>query len=339
MSLIQIHGLRKHYKLKRKEKSGFKGAVRSFFSGSYELKEAVKDLSFSIDSGEMVGFIGPNGAGKSTTIKMLTGILVPSSGELYVNGKIPYKNRMENAADIGVVFGQRTQLWWDLPLSESLELSKYIYKIPESDFRKNLRFLSDLLDTGSFMNTPVRQLSLGQRMRGDLLAALLHNPSILFLDEPTIGLDVIAKEKIRDLLVNINREKKVTVMLTTHDMKDIEKTCNRMIIIDKGQLVYDGGMDQIRKNYGKYRKLIVEFHSISHIPGIPGVEVTRLEGMRVSFRFHKDEISAAALLVELSRYNEVTDLTIVEPEIDQIIREIYVNEGDPNYCNNVKVTI
>jgi ABC-2 type transport system ATP-binding protein len=339
MSLIEVRGLKKSYKILKRKESGLKGAVRSFFSGSYEWKEAVRDLSFSIDSGEMVGFIGPNGAGKSTTIKMLTGILVPSSGELYVNGNIPYKNRMVNSAEIGVVFGQRTQLWWDLPLAESLELSKYIYKIPNEEFQKSLNFLSDLLDTGSFMNTPVRQLSLGQRMRGDLLAALLHNPRILFLDEPTIGLDVIAKEKIRDLLVDINREKKVTVMLTTHDMKDIEKTCNRMIIIDKGILVYDGDLHQIRKHYGKQRRMIVEFHAINHIPSIPGVNVERLDGMRVAFQFHKEEISATTLLSELSRNNEVTDMTIEEPDIDQIIREIYINEKERHLYNPLQVMV
>ncbi|MBY9080749.1 ATP-binding cassette domain-containing protein [Paenibacillus sp. HN-1] len=324
MSIIHVQNLQKDFRIRKKE-AGSGRFLSRLISKQYETKSAVQNISFSINPGEMVGFIGPNGAGKSTTIKMLTGILVPTSGEILVNGRIPHKNRMENAAGIGVVFGQRTQLWWDIPLQESVELLKYVYKIPDSIYKENLRFLSDLLEIGTFMQTPVRQLSLGQRMRGDLLAALIHNPQILFLDEPTIGLDVIAKEKIRELLVNINRERKVSIMLTTHDMVDIEKTCNRMIIIDKGQLMYDGGLKQIKDRFGKQRKLIVDFKSIRLIPPINGVVVNELEGTKVLFQFHKDEISASRLIAMISEHNEISDLEIVEPEIDHIIREIYEN--------------
>lgn len=325
MTLISVRELHKEFQISKK-RSGLLGAVRSLFLNDYEKKLAVNNISFTVNQGEMIGFIGPNGAGKSTTIKMLTGILVPTSGEILVNGKIPHKSREENAAIIGVVFGQRTQLWWDLPLFESIELLKYVYKIPNDTYRKNLNFLSDLLDVGSFVHTPVRQLSLGQRMRGDLLAALIHDPTILFLDEPTIGLDVIAKEKIRDLLVSINKEKQVSVMLTTHDMVDIEKTCDRMIVIDKGQMIYDGGIQQIRLNFGKMRKLIVDF---KYTPNLEeSMEfVIKQEGLRVWFEFNKDRLSASELISRISQSNELIDLSIEEQEIDSIIKEIYEHPG------------
>ncbi|WP_127530185.1 ABC transporter ATP-binding protein [Paenibacillus kobensis] len=322
MSVISVENISKHFLIPQKKK-GFLGSVSSLFSNQYETKVAVKDISFQINQGEMVGFIGPNGAGKSTTIKMLTGILVPTAGDVKVNGKVPYKNREENAANIGVVFGQRTQLWWDLPLLESFELLRYIYKIPETKYRTNLRFLTELLEVNSFITTPVRQLSLGQRMRADLLASLLHDPAILFLDEPTIGLDAIAKERIRELLVAINKEKNVTVLLTTHDMSDIEKTCNRMIIIDKGSKIYDGGINEIRANYGESRTLVMDFGHTPVIPQINAVTSIECEGLRYRIQFQKSKISASQLISLLSKDNELVDLTVQEPEIESIIKEIY----------------
>ncbi|WP_135548518.1 ABC transporter ATP-binding protein [Paenibacillus cymbidii] len=324
MSFISVDKISKQFLIPKK-KQGFWGSVQALFSTRHESKMAVNQISFAIERGEMIGFIGPNGAGKSTTIKMLTGILVPTSGEIKVNGKIPIKHREEMAADIGVVFGQRTQLWWDLPLIESFQLLRYIYKIPALQFHKNLAFLTDLLDVGEFMNTPVRQLSLGQRMRADLLAALLHNPSVLFLDEPTIGLDAIAKERIRELLVSINKEKHVTVLLTTHDMIDIEKTCNRMIIIDKGNKVYDGGIDEIRANYGRTRTLVVDFKQFPHLPAIDGVTSVSQNGLRFEIQFEKNKISASQLVSLISKHNDLMDLTVQEPEIEAIIKEIYNN--------------
>jgi len=276
----------------------------------------------------MIGFIGPNGAGKSTTIKMLTGILVPTSGEVTVLGRTPHKNREMNAANLGVVFGQRTQLWWDLPLIESIELLKYVYRIPENQFRRTLGMLSDLLEVNAFMNTPVRQLSLGQRMRGDLLAALIHEPPILFLDEPTIGLDIIAKERIRDLLVTINRERGVTVLLTTHDMADIEKTCDRMIIIDQGSLIYDGKLAALRAQYGKIRRLRVDFRNEPRSLQLDGAVLVNQEGLRCWFDFDKDDITASQLIARISEQEEIVDLTIEEPEIESIIKEIYEASSD-----------
>jgi ABC-2 type transport system ATP-binding protein len=302
---------------------GFTGAVRGFFSPQYVVKQAVAGISFEVEKGEMIGFIGPNGAGKSTTIKMLTGILMPTSGEVTVNGRNPHKHREENAFSIGVVFGQRTQLWWDLPLIESIELLKDVYRIPVEIYKRNAAFLTELLEVGTFLHTPVRQLSLGQRMRGDLLAALLHEPSILFLDEPTIGLDAIAKQNIRSLLTAINRESKVSVLLTTHDMADIEKTCRRMIIIDKGRLIYDGGIDEIKRRYGKSRKLIVDFKEEPNLHMLPEASILWRDGLRVAIAFDKDAISASDLIAHVSKGNELADLTLEEPEIETIIAEIY----------------
>lgn len=327
MPIIQVNDLRKEFRIARKQ-PGFMGAVRNMFAPRYETKIAVSGLSFEVEKGEMIGFIGPNGAGKSTTIKMLSGILVPTSGELRVHGRVPHKHREENAFSIGVVFGQRTQLWWDLPLIESIELLKDVYRIPADAYRRNFKLLSELLDIGSFLHTPVRQLSLGQRMRGDLLAALLHEPAILFLDEPTIGLDAIAKENIRNLLGAINKEREVSIMLTTHDMADIEKTCRRMIIIDGGKLVFDGKLDEIKRKYGKTRKLIVDYKEEPFFGSIYPATVAWREGMRVAFRFDKDAISASDLIALVSKHNEVADLTIEEPEIESIIKEIYENGAE-----------
>jgi ABC-2 type transport system ATP-binding protein len=322
MTLIKVSNLRKEFQIAKKQ-SGFWSRIRGIFTNDYETKVAVNGISFDIQQGEMIGFIGPNGAGKSTTIKMLSGILVPTSGEVTVFGRAPHKHREQNAANLGVVFGQRTQLWWDLPLIESIELLKYVYKIPENQFKKNLAMLSELLDVNSFMNTPVRQLSLGQRMRGDLLAALIHEPPILFLDEPTIGLDINAKEKIRELLVNINKERKVSVLLTTHDMADIEKTCNRMIVIDKGMMIYDGSLDRIREEYGNYRTLKVDFKYDPKQLVVNGADLIMQDGLRYWFRFHKAEISASHLITQISAQQEIVDLMIEEPEIEEIIKEIY----------------
>jgi ABC-2 type transport system ATP-binding protein len=249
MAIIEVKDLEKVFKLQKRQE-GFSGILKGLFNPQYEEKPAVNKVSFEIPRGEIVGYIGPNGAGKSTTIKMLVGILVPTSGEVLVNGIVPYKNRINNSKNIGVVFGQRTQLWWDIPVTDSLNIMKYLYKIPEDRFKQNLRFLIEILDMGSFINTPVRQLSLGQRMRADLCAALLHNPPILFLDEPTIGLDVVIKERIRKFINEINQQYKTTVILTTHDISDIEKLCSRVIVINKGKNVFDGKLEELRNSYG-----------------------------------------------------------------------------------------
>lgn len=304
-------------------KEGFLSGLRSLFSAEHEVKRAVDDIGFEIGEGETVGFIGPNGAGKSTTVKMLTGILVPTSGLVEVNGIVPYKDRIANARQIGVVFGQKTQLWWDVPVIESLRLLRDIYKVPERRFKQNLELFSELLALDEFMQTPVRQLSLGQRMKADLAAALLHDPSLLFLDEPTIGVDIVAKEKLRAFIKEINRERKVTVLLTTHDMDDIEKLCSRIMIIDRGQVIYDGSVDRIKSRFGTGRTLVVEFENPVPDFDVPNAELVRSEGRRKWFRFNRSATSPSALIAQLGARHPVVDLTIEEPEIEDLIGRIY----------------
>jgi ABC-2 type transport system ATP-binding protein len=279
----------------------------------------------------MVGYVGPNGAGKSTTIKMLTGILVPSGGQVSVDGLVPWRQRRELAGRIGVVFGQRTQLWWDLPLIESLELLRHVYRVPKARFEANLSAFRTLLDLDSFLNTPVRQLSLGQRMRGDLVAALLHEPPILYLDEPTIGLDVVAKARIREFLLHVNRERNVTVLLTTHDMSDIAQLCRRMLIIDHGRLLYDGSVEAIREHFGTERTLVIDLADDMdvNVPvDIPGALEVKADGPRRWLTFQRDAISAADLIAAVTARYRIHDLMIEEPEIEGIVRQIYEEGWD-----------
>ncbi|WP_088228254.1 ATP-binding cassette domain-containing protein [Desulfosporosinus sp. FKB] len=322
MSLIEVNHLSKEFQIAKRQ-AGVRGALRSLFYREYTTKLAVQDVSFAINSGEIVGYIGPNGAGKSTTIKMLTGILVPASGDIRVNGIIPFKERQKNARQIGVVFGQRTQLWWDLPAIESFELLKQVFQIPDEQYRKNMVRFSDILGLEEFLQTPVRQLSLGQRMRADIAASLLHDPLILFLDEPTIGLDVVAKERMRSFIREINRERGVTVILTTHDMSDIEKLCQRMILIDHGQVMYDGEIAKIKERFGKERVLIIDLEEQTPEFFIEGAEVIKAEGNRKWLQFNRDVMSASQLISRISESWEIKDLTIQDPEIEVMIRNIY----------------
>lgn len=335
MPIIEVEHLMKDFMIAKRE-TGFLGAVKSLVKREHIKKEAVKDISFSIGEGEMVGYIGPNGAGKSTTIKMLTGILVPSSGSVMVNGIIPYENRQENAKNIGVVFGQRTQLWWDLPTIESFELLKEIYQVSAKRYKENMDTFTEILGLDEFLNTPVRQLSLGQRMRADIAASLLHDPPILFLDEPTIGLDVIAKEKMRTFIKEINNERKITVILTTHDMEDIEKLCERMILIDHGQKVYDGEIAVVKERFGKTRTLIVDLEESSHSLHLKGGEVFKEEASRFWIRFNRDEVSASELIAQITETHNIKDLTVEEPAIESIISRIY-QEGYQGLPETVKV--
>ncbi|HYF80565.1 MAG TPA: ATP-binding cassette domain-containing protein [Symbiobacteriaceae bacterium] len=323
-AIIEVKGLRKEFQIAKRKEGAF-GAIRSLFSREYTTKLAVNNVSFSIQPGELVGYIGPNGAGKSTTIKMLTGILVPSGGEVRVRGLVPYEKRVENARQIGVVFGQRTQLWWDLPTIESFELLQHIYKVPAEKYARNMARFKELLGLDEFIQTPVRQLSLGQRMRADLAAALLHDPEILYLDEPTIGLDVVAKEKIREFIKEINRERSVTVILTTHDMQDIEKICERMVLIDKGTVIYDGPVAQIKERFGKQRTLVVDLepNGFGDDLAVEGAETVKREGNRFWLRFSRDEVSASQLIARVSERFSIRDLTVEEPEIEGIISRIY----------------
>ena len=284
---------------------------------------AVDDVSFAVGAGEMVGYIGPNGAGKSTTIKMLTGILVPSGGTIRVAGLDPSRNRVELARRIGVVFGQRTQLWWDLPLRDSFDLLKHIYRVPTDRHRPNLERFVEILDLGPFLDTPVRQLSLGQRMRGDLTAALLHDPEIVYLDEPTIGLDVVSKAQVREFLATVNAERGVTVLLTTHDLSDIERLCRRVLIIDKGRVIFDGTLSEITERFGGERTLVVDLNEPAPPLDVPGAIVERVEGPRQWLRFRRSDTTAAQLVADVAARGGLVDLSVEEPDIEEIVRRIY----------------
>lgn len=255
--MIEVNLLSKEFKINKKYE-GFGGAIKSFIKPNYTIVRAVNNLSFHIDKGEIVGFIGLNGAGKSTTIKMLSGLLVPTSGECKVNNLIPYKERNKHTKNIGVVFGNRSQLWWDLPVCDSFTVIKKIYEVPDEQFRERLDYLMNILEIQDFYNTPVRNLSLGQKMRADFVASLLHNPPILFFDEPTIGLDILVKDKIRKAIKEINKEFDTTILLTTHDIDDIEQVCNKIIVIDKGSNIYEGTNEDLKKRYGKVRSIMLD---------------------------------------------------------------------------------
>lgn len=326
MSFIEVNEVSKAFRINKRQ-AGITGMIANLFVPKYERKQAVNNISFSIEQGEMVGFIGPNGAGKSTTIKMLSGILYPDRGEIRVDGYIPYKQRKDYVGRIGVVFGQKSQLQWELPVIDSFELLKSIYRIPDGVYRKNLDRFTDMLDMGGFLNQPVRQLSLGQRMRADIVAALLHSPEIVFFDEPTIGVDVTGKERIRDFIRELNRQDKVTMLFTTHDMQDIEKTCDRLVIIDEGSKVYDGTLQGIREQYGTTRQLDVEFAGEEKIAPIHKVEIIDLEDNKKRFVFENKDVHINELMNNLLNNYSVRDINISEPEIESIIRRIYSGEA------------
>jgi viologen exporter family transport system ATP-binding protein len=327
MPIIETHDLRKVFR-SVKRMPGALGALRTLFTRDHVERIAVEGITMSLDAGELVGYIGPNGAGKSTTIKMLTGILVPTSGRAVVAGLVPWQQRKQNARKIGVVFGQRSQLYWDLPLVESFELLRAIYSVPKERYRKNLADFSELLEMHDFLGTPVRQLSLGQRMRGDFAAALMHDPRIVYLDEPTIGLDVVAKEAIRTFVAELNRERGTTFLLTTHDLADVERLCRRIVLIDKGTLVYDGPIERLKEQYGTHRTLVVTLSEPVDDVRVAGAEVTEREGPIVRLRFDRATISADQLIRRVTEAYCVTDVSIEEPELESIIRRIYVEGYD-----------
>jgi ABC-2 type transport system ATP-binding protein len=321
--IIETRELRKVFR-SVKRIPGPLGALRTLFSRSFDERVAVDGVSMSLEAGELVGYIGPNGAGKSTTIKMLTGILVPTSGEVRVAGLVPYERRKENARNIGVVFGQRSQLYWDLPLIESFELLRAIYSIPLAQYKRNLDEFIELLQMDEFLRTPVRQLSLGQRMRGDFAAALLHDPQIVYLDEPTIGLDVVAKEAIREFIARINEERGATIILTTHDLADVERLCRRIVLIDHGTIIYDGDIERIKSEYGRYRTLVVRFEHAMGAPSLEGAEFVEMEGTTARFRFDRNRERADLLIRQASERYSIEDVSIEEPDLESIIRRIYV---------------
>ncbi|MCY3765184.1 MAG: ATP-binding cassette domain-containing protein [Gemmatimonadetes bacterium] len=333
MPIIVVEKLKKEYR-RQKRTAGLAGSVRSLFSREYETILAVDDVSFHVEEGEVVGYIGANGAGKSTTIKMLVGILVPTSGLVTVRGLVPHENRVENAKKMGVVFGQRTQLWWDIPVSESLNLMRHMFKIPEKRFNENIALFGEILDLRDFINTPVRQLSLGQRMRADICAALLHDPDILYLDEPTIGLDVVAKERIREFIKSVNRERGTTVILTTHDMSDIEKLCSRVMVIDKGSIVYDGQLQQLKEKYGTEETLTIETDGGSiddkDLSGLGIRDVSR-QGNRYTFRYDKRKVNSSSLIQFALDHCQIRDFDVQQAEIEEVIRRLYLSMADQRH--------
>jgi ABC-2 type transport system ATP-binding protein len=303
---------------------GALGVIRGLFSREYVEKVAVHHIDMALEAGELVGYIGPNGAGKSTTIKMLTGILTPTSGRIEVAGLVPYERRKANARNIGVVFGQRSQLYWDLPLRDSFEVLRAIYSIPRERYRNNLSDFIDLLEMGDFLDTPVRKLSLGQRMRGDFAAAMLHDPKIVYLDEPTIGLDVVAKDAVRRFIVEIHRERGATIILTTHDLPDVERLCKRIILIDQGKLMYDGTVERIKERYGRQRTLVVELCEPYADFHIAGAELESREGNVVRLRFDRNAFGADVLIRRVADAYAVNDVRIEEPDLESIIRRLSV---------------
>lgn len=321
MSIIDVTGLSKEYKTLKKKK-GLKGSLANLFHPEYERIKAVKNVSFSIEQGEMVGFIGPNGAGKSTTIKILSGILYPTSGTVLVNGFIPYSQRKRYVGSIGVVFGQRSQLWYDLPVEDTFQLLKYIYRIPHDQFVRNVAIFNELLGIHEFAAKPVRQLSLGQRMRAEFASAMLHSPEIVFFDEPTIGLDVLAKQRVREFISYVNKEYGTTMLFTTHDMQDIEKTCPRIIVIDKGEKIWDGSVNAIKDRFGSERFLVAEFAEEYSSIEVEGAIVSDLGNGKKKLSFGAKQSSGEIITRLTSRYS-VSDISIKEPEIEEIIRDIY----------------
>lgn len=320
--VIEAIELSKRYKIS-KRKPGIVGGLKNVFHKEYNEIMALDKISFEVNEGELVGYIGPNGAGKSTTIKILSGILTPDSGACKVLGKVPYKERMNYVKDIGVVFGQRTQLWWDLPVIDSFELLKDIYRIPLGDYLKIKKELIKWLDLEGFINTPVRQLSLGQKMRCELAASLLHSPQILFLDEPTIGLDAISKLSVREFVKKLNKERGVTVILTTHDMDDIESLCSRVIIIGKGKILLDGSLQSLRDTVSKDRRLVLDYEGGNGVFSILGATPISEENNRLIIDFNPDIITTADLIATLSTQYKIKDILIENPPIEEIIAKLY----------------
>ncbi|MCW8131203.1 MAG: ABC transporter ATP-binding protein [Planctomycetota bacterium] len=322
MPQIVVEDLQKRYHVAERT-AGLWGAVRGLVHRRHRVVEALKGIGFSVERGEVVGYIGPNGAGKSTTVKVLAGILVPDAGRCEVNGRVPWRERIEHVRRIGVVFGQRTQLWWDLPVVESFELLRDIYKVEPGAYRKSFDDLVARLDLGAILDTPVRQLSLGQRMRCDLAASLIHAPDLIYLDEPTIGLDAVAKLAVRDFLRELNRTRGVTILLTTHDMDDIEALCSRVMVIGEGRILSDGTLDGLRAQVSGERRLIVDLENGSGAFEHEGVTVERREGHRVFLRFDPRQVPTAGLIGRIAARHAVRDLFVEHLPIEEIIRRLY----------------
>jgi ABC-2 type transport system ATP-binding protein len=319
--MIDVENLCKDYVLKSKE-PGLKGAMKGLVKPNHKIIHAVKDLSFHIETGEIVGFIGPNGAGKSTTIKMMSGILTPTQGQVLIDGRNISKHRKEVVKDIGVVFGQRSQLNWDLRLGESFELLKHIYQINQKEYDKTLDELDQILGIKELLDKPVRQMSLGQRVKGDLVASMIHSPKVLFLDEPTIGLDVSAKYALRKFIKEINKVRHTTVILTTHDLGDIQELCERLIVINSGVLMEDGNLSEIVDRIAPYKTLVVEYYD-EVAPEHIRCKLIAHDGNVAKYRFMKNDVTAAEIIADLSKKKTIKDVSIEETGIDDIIKIVY----------------
>ncbi len=332
--MIYVENMSKEFKKVVKD-SGLKGSVKSLFNRKYEVVKAVDNISFHVPEGEILGFIGANGAGKSTTIKMLTGILTPTSGNVKINGQIPYKNRKKYVKEIGVVFGQRTQLWWDLPLVETFSVLKQIYQVEDKAYEKRMGFLNEVLELSDFIKSPVRTLSLGQRMRADLAASMIHNPKVLFLDEPTIGLDVAVKNNIRKAITQINEEEKTTIILTTHDLNDIETLCKRIVMIDKGKIMYDGALSQMKAQYGKYREVNMslfnyeDYERFNFFEDLKANEESlkiNKNKEKITITFDSQQIQISDLLSYILSKTQVKDIAVNDVNIEEIVCRMYGKE-------------
>lgn len=329
--MIKVRELSKEYKIVQRD-PGLKGALKSLFKRKYITKEAVKGISFDISKGEMVGYIGANGAGKSTTIKMLCGILTPTNGTVLVNDIVPYEDRMNNALQIGAVFGQRTQLFWDIPVRESYDLLRHIYSIPKEQYEETLELFTKVLNLNPLLSIPVRQLSLGQKMRCELAAAFLHRPDVVYLDEPTIGLDIAVKVRIREFIKEMNRKWGTTVILTTHDMQDIEEICSRVIIINEGVILYDGDLQSIKSKFGHKRMIHfdLEYDIEPSLPkeldGIAQITSYDNETRKLTLSVESKDTPVASIISIMMNSYKVSDLTISEPKIETIVEEIF-NRG------------
>ena len=326
MSIIHVSNLSKSYKIPLKD-PGLKGAFKSLFWPRTSVIHAVQDLNFAIEAGEIVAYLGPNGAGKSTTIKLLTGILTPSAGRIEVLGIEPYEQRIENARNIGVVFGQRSQLRWDLPVIESFELHRRLYGLSNARYRQQMALFESILNLGGLLKKNARSLSLGQKMLCNIALSLLHKPPIVYLDEPTIGLDIVVKDSIRDFFIAMNREHGVSIILTSHDLEDVEKLCERIIVIDKGKMLFDGSLEKLKNIYGKTRTMILELaHSPRNLNSLSDTAVVKSEGNKLQIEFDGDQLSTTRLIREIATHNEVRDLVIQEQEIGTIVKSLYRRE-------------
>ena len=322
MSFITVKNLNKTFKILERD-PGLINAIKALFRHDYKEIHAVSDISFDIDEGEIVAYIGPNGAGKSTTIKMLCGILNPDSGTISINGMNPFENRKKFVSNIGVVFGQKSQLWWDIPVEDSFELLKSIYKVPDDIYLKTKEELVKLLNIGDLLKTPVRQLSLGQRMRCEIAASLLHNPKILFLDEPTIGLDAVSKVAVRKFIKEINIKKNVTIILTSHDMSDIEALTNRVIVIGHGRKLYDGTLAGIKKKFSNHKKLEILYQRLRHVPKLKDVSVIERKRNYILLDVDLSKRTVSSVVNDFSKVCEINDINLLGENLDDIIIKLY----------------